>query len=486
MTVEELVTKWGFQIDDKKLNDVDKKIGGIKNRLNLLVAVELGTKLVGLVRKFDDFYSALDTTSKNMGIAVEQYQKLSFAARQNSVSQEELGGSLTKLSKTLYSARKDGGSALESFKQLGIGQDQVKSFKTADQALFAISDRLNKIQDPIKKTALAQELLGKNSKNMVPWLSQGSDAIRKQTAEAERLGIVLSGDQINALKRAGDALKRLFDMFTAFAAKTAAYFAPLIEFITNDFIELLLVIQKITATNLEDFFYSVGYALGALYEVFRIVVFQAAKFFNLMMEHKEVTKWILGTVLAVVAFIKVWQGLTFLVQAGIKVWGIFQAVISTVKTMLFLLRAAWLAVAAGEWAALAPILAIIAAVGVLVVVIHDLWAMFTGGKTWTGSLVDWVKKGIGNVTDMFAGAGGAGAKMSSISGPNGVMSSVTNNANKTSNGGNSYTIDAPMNFTIPPGTDPKDVGNKAYDAIQSHLEKMSREFERSTPQTVRY
>lgn len=483
MNVRELVTKWGFKVDTNQLDAVNQKLDGIKNRLSIIAGIQLAEQMYHLVEKFSEFGEHLNIVAETTGITVEQFQKLAYSAHQANVSQDELQGSVTRLARAVYAARNGNDTAQRSFNKLGISADQVRGFKTTQEALFALSDRMQKINDPIQKVAISQQLLGRGSRNMVAYLSQGSAALRAQGTEFEKLGGVLSKNETDALARAGRAIKEVIDLITALTAKIAAYLAPTIEFINKDFLQFLQTIRGIISVNLDDFFYDLGYSLGAVYAVFKIVVTLMAEFFHWIYEHKTFAHFILEVAIAIWTVMTAWKVLTTVITFGVKIWEIAVGVFNAFKTALFLVRAAWFAIAAGEYAALAPILLWVAAIAAVILAAEELFNLFRGKETLLQKGWGGIKSFGANLVGGFgAGAGEPGKGGPSISDFTGFGGGTT-----TNNGGSSKTeINAPMTFHVPAGTDPKLVGPMLQDMIKGHFDKTSRETERSTYSPVVY
>jgi hypothetical protein len=65
------------------------------------------------------------------------------------------------------------------------------------------------LPDGATKAALAVEIFGKNGMDMIPFLNQGADGIRKLKEEALRLGLVMDEETAKAAERFNDNLKVL-------------------------------------------------------------------------------------------------------------------------------------------------------------------------------------------------------------------------------------------------------------------------------------
>lgn len=459
--VRDVLTKFNFKVDHEKLDRLEGQLEGIKRRLEFLGAVEITRGLFELAEKFSAIGENLIRASEATGITVEEIQKLQFAAQQAGVSGEEMSHSLTILSRQLYAARNGSQEAQLAFGQIGLTPDQVNGFKNSRDALLAISDRLRLIDDPIKRAALSQQVLGRGSQRLAGLLSKGSVAIKEQGEEAQRLGIVLSGSQVKSLEKVEHAFNRLWGVMKAFGATIAAKVAPVIEYLINDFLKFFGANKALIDLNLEEWWLKFAYALGFVYGVLK--------------------------------------GLTIQVLDFAKAWDLD-------KSLLLLVTR--LASVATAFAFLGPVNI---ALGLLGVFLHDIWAGLTGRPTWLPYFEKWlgIYEQIEAITDYLADrflamtqsvSGIVSGLLAILGGPGAwaaFAADLVTGFGGTSPGqavgggvgqavGGAISINAPMTFTVPPGTKAEDVGAAVKDAISGHLDRVFRETQRSlTPAVAR-
>lgn len=476
MTGRELLTFFKFKADHNALEKVEDKLEGIKRRLEFLGTVEVVKGLFELGEKFAHFGEELHAASQAAGLGVEQFQKLAYSAGQAAVSQEELGTSLRVLQKHLYDARQGSEGAQKAFKAAGFDSDQVKGFKTSQDALLALSDRFKNMKDPIQKAALAQELMGRGSSKMIGYLSEGSGAIRKQMSEAERLGLVLGEGQVEALKKLENALSRVFALFKAMSATIAANIAPLMEHIIDEFMKFVMVNRELIQLNIENFLKDLAFTLGFVWEAMKYgfgILEKIASFFGMG-----------DRVLSFVA----------------SLYGLITALKILIPLISFL----------GG-----PLTLILLAIGAIVVVVHDLWAALNGEQTWLNQFWEWAKsltfiskivEYISGLWDKLASAFplitsamkamfnatplGLLTKLVGFGGSKeeaGAAAAAPGDVANTSVGGQTNNdIKADIQITVPEGTPPGEVGKSVKEGINDHFGRMMRETKRSTQNPVAY
>lgn len=148
---------------------------------------------------------ALAKASEKFGIPVETLSALSAAASLSDISLEQLGQSLSRLSRNMIAAQAPTSAQTSAFKALGVSvKDSSGQFKSADQILLQVADSFSKFQDGTTKTALAVAIFGKAGADLIPMLNKGSDGIRELQARMEDLGLVIDTRTAKAAERLTD------------------------------------------------------------------------------------------------------------------------------------------------------------------------------------------------------------------------------------------------------------------------------------------
>lgn len=175
MVIQELVTRFGFEIDDHGLKELEEGINAIKEGVlhlgELLIGEAVG--LYELVERSAQSAVALKLAAEQSGIAADKLQELQFRAGLANVSADELNQSMNHLSRTMIQAKEGSEEARKHFRQLGITTAELRSgtLKT-DDVLERVSKRFNAMPDGPQKTAMAWELFGRAGGRMVPVLNR--------------------------------------------------------------------------------------------------------------------------------------------------------------------------------------------------------------------------------------------------------------------------------------------------------------------------
>ncbi len=498
MNVREFLTKFVIKTEGHEhLDHVEHQLEQIKERLELFAAAEVVEKIYELGERFAKFAEELHVASVNAGITVEALQKLSIAAAQSGVTQDEMSMSMARLSRRLYEARQGSAEAQKAFMQAGFSQEQVLGFKTGQDALLGLADRFKGIQDPIQKAALAQELLGRGGAHMVGFLSKGSAEIRGLGVEAEKLGTILTEHQVEALVETEHAFLKLGAVVRSFGATVAAYFAPSIQDAIKEFLKFYEVNRKVIDLNVRKFVWDLTYALGYLWGIVKVV---AQSFFDFAKSHSELVRKVGEVVVALIT-------LTAVIWLGQKAWTVMVGGFNILATVFT---------------------GVIGQLALITVGFHDLYALFKGEKTWTQSFIEWLGianqvetvmfsifdilsdllnldfsklggdllkdvKGIGDFLGVNKLFGSPAAALDNLGNAQHVSADVGGSALNALGGGSpvapaagNYEINAPITVNVPVGTDPKMVGEKVKQGVQEHLDRVHRESARSLRGAVAY
>lgn len=115
------------------------------------------------------------------------------------------------------------GEASSYFDELGISiYDANGDVKNSMDLMYELIDAYNGIESAAIRNKEMSDLLGKSYNKLKPYLSSGSEGLKKMTEEAHNLDFVLKEEQVDALNRAGIAMDIYEKKLDAIDAKWAA------------------------------------------------------------------------------------------------------------------------------------------------------------------------------------------------------------------------------------------------------------------------
>lgn len=229
--------------DEAGLPRLVKGVGGVGRAVGNVgrEALALGTKLgvltggaafalYRITKGAVDAGDKLGEMAQRVGLSVDAYAQLQFAAAQADVEQEAFNTAMDRFNKNLGEAKAGGGSLLSFLEKVSprLAQ-QVKGAKSTEAALALMTSAFEKVKDPARRAALAGAAFGKSGLQMGQFLGQGSKAIEEQ----RRRYFELAGSQEEFARGAGDLDNALRETETSFlglrAAAAGALFPALTE-----------------------------------------------------------------------------------------------------------------------------------------------------------------------------------------------------------------------------------------------------------------
>lgn len=120
------------------------------------------------------------------GLTAEEASQLAAVLQVRGIGTDKLGRSFTKLAGQIESAKEGSGAAADAFKQLGVQQDAIRAGDVSS-ILVQSADGFQKLGDSTTKANVAQQLFGRNSRDLIPLLEGGGKALRDQLGLAPKL-----------------------------------------------------------------------------------------------------------------------------------------------------------------------------------------------------------------------------------------------------------------------------------------------------------
>jgi hypothetical protein len=163
----------GIAAVNNGFTSLQTKLSGLARGARL-VAGAFGIALTGkaLLQAQKNAINTADEMGKlaqKTGVAVQSLSQLVFTAQLGDVSSGELQLSLRHLARQM--------------------EDTGRSGVSVDQELLRLADRFAAMPDGVAKTNEAIKNFGRSGEDMIPFLNQGSEAIRKQMEQARQLGV---------------------------------------------------------------------------------------------------------------------------------------------------------------------------------------------------------------------------------------------------------------------------------------------------------
>ncbi len=275
MQVRELVTKIGFKVDQNKLKKAEAgfhrltmsagsltskftALGAVAGGALAVVAASLasvyaaGNALFSITKNFADMGDNAIKTAQQVGVNVESFQKLSYAADLAGASQEDLSNGLRFLSKTLVDATEGGKEAAEAFAKLGI--DPKKHLEDTEELLYVIADQYQVMSDGAKKTDISNALMSRSGSKLIPFFNQGSKAIKEAMKEADLFGLIIREKAARQAEEFNDNLSRMGSIVLGIKNSIGSALLPVFAAIADSMVEWYKQNAKFIRSGIDRFF----------------------------------------------------------------------------------------------------------------------------------------------------------------------------------------------------------------------------------------
>jgi len=232
-------TKRAFKAIGRSLNSIRKSIFSMKTAF----ISAAGIAGIGFfVKKSMDATDEMAKMSRAVGVSVEELQSLRHAAALGGLEATQLDKAVQKLAINMADMSRGVGLAKDVFEKHNISVANADgSLRSVMEVMDDVADVTAGMTNQTEKADLAYKLFGARGAKMINMLNGGSEAMREAMAEAERLGLVMSSETAKGVEDANDAITRLKAFLTSAFTRTVAELAPLIETLTEKFIDFISI-----------------------------------------------------------------------------------------------------------------------------------------------------------------------------------------------------------------------------------------------------
>jgi hypothetical protein len=212
---------------DKLGKRVEKLAGEFEAKMAFDVVKEATKKLFEFVHQGAELADQMIKTSRAVGVPVEQFSKLAYAAQFSGLQTDELAANMFRLNKAVGDAATGGQQQQAVFKALGINiKNASGGFRNAGDIIGDVADKFSHMKDGAAKSAMATELFGKTGAKMISLLDQGREGLAAMGDEAERFGLVVTSAGGESAERFNDDLNKLKKVAQGVSIRVAQDLAP--------------------------------------------------------------------------------------------------------------------------------------------------------------------------------------------------------------------------------------------------------------------
>ena len=209
----------------KAFGGAAKVVGAIST-----AAIALGGAFTKGAMDVSDYGSEVNDMSQKLNMSAKGFQEWRYILGQSGVDIGVLQGGMKKLSESAVAGS-------ESFKALGISQEQLASLSTEELFNTTIA-QLSEMEAGNERTALAADLFGRSATELLPILNQGATSIEEMRKQAEDYGLVMSDEAVKASDDFGDSVSLMLQTLTGMKNRMMGEFLPSLTLVTDGLAKL--------------------------------------------------------------------------------------------------------------------------------------------------------------------------------------------------------------------------------------------------------
>jgi hypothetical protein len=390
VTVRELVTTWGFDIDTKPLEQMEKHVGGLKETILHLseLLIGEGASFFGLAETTAEAGVNFKKTAEEVGTTTTRFQELTYAAKQWDVQEGALTSGLRRLSMMAVQAARGSSEAGRTLTQAGVDSlyDGSGKMLRSDQLMAQIAKKFKAMPTDAMKAGLAVQIFGRSGSQLMPILNRWGTELDRVTEEGRKLGVVMDESAIAKSEIFKESMNRLHAMVTGLRNTIGVALMPAIEDMIKSIQNWYLANEDVIRTDIARFAKQFSdAALGGFHAVVGLA---------------NGTLWLTDKLGGLGMVMKI-------VTAGFLAWtamGVVSEISEIIKIVILATKAVW-AFAAGEAAMTGGLSAVASIAGAAAVGGAAMYMMRDQGIAASGTLPKSVSNG---AASDYINAGGAG------------------------------------------------------------------------------
>ncbi|OYD64852.1 UNVERIFIED_ORG: tail tape-measure protein [Burkholderia sp. CF145] len=191
-------------------------------------AMEFAKGFADKIKAAIDQADAMGKLAQRVGTTTEALSALTYAGSFAGASIDDLTVGLKGMNKSLLDARDPASEAAAAYQSFGLNIAQLQKMDPAE-AFNEIAEAVSKYADGAQKGAAINAIFGKSAQVLIPLLDGGKEGLAAARAEAEKLGLIISGTTARAMSDLNDDLERMSNVSKGAAAQVAERVVPVLD-----------------------------------------------------------------------------------------------------------------------------------------------------------------------------------------------------------------------------------------------------------------
>lgn len=215
--------------------------------------------ITGAINKTTELGSSVRTLMRETGLSAEDGSRWTYIFQRFGMTGEDASRTIGIFAKNLKGMADaetgvvpGGKKVSELLKSIGIEALTADgNIRPINELIPELADKFKAMPDGLEKTALSMQIFGKSGKDMIPILNQGSEGLKALSEQADKLGLTLSAENVNQIKKYGLAHKDLDAAMGGLQLQIGLFLMPALTMLVQLFVRALPPIRAFVTDGLD-------------------------------------------------------------------------------------------------------------------------------------------------------------------------------------------------------------------------------------------
>jgi hypothetical protein len=198
----------------------------------------LGKEVVNQVKEVAAYGDVIDKNSQKVGLSAEAYQEWDYAMQLAGTDMQSVSMGLNTLTNKLDDAKNGSETAIASFEAIGLSLEDLQDI-SREELLGRVIKGLQNVEDETKKAALANDLLSRSGKELMPMLNMTNEELDAVRKEFRDYGMAMSDEGVKSSAAFQDSLTKLSGTMNGLKTNMIGNLLPGMTQVVNGFSDLI-------------------------------------------------------------------------------------------------------------------------------------------------------------------------------------------------------------------------------------------------------
>ena len=210
------------------------------------IAIGTAAAAAGLIALGNEAINTADKIGKihkQTGLSMDELQRLEYMSTQLNFNFESIGTAVNYLNRNMASAASGSKDMTNVFKKMGVAFEVEGKLRNQADVFKESIFYLAQMEDEAERNAMAFKLFGRGAAELFPLLEAGTAEMARLAEEAEKLGIIMTDEQIEALDQLGDTIDMVKRAFKGMRINLITKYLPAIQEFADKIVDNMPAIE---------------------------------------------------------------------------------------------------------------------------------------------------------------------------------------------------------------------------------------------------